>query len=216
MKYLKPINEFWGDVLKRDLLGETREEDKFRSKEQLQEYLKSEIEKQGENVVIRNLDVSLVEDLSYLFNNDIANRVKNLDLSGWKTDMLKKMHHMFSWCDNIESLNLSGWDVSNVKNMRELFFSCRNLISLDLSGWDTSNVTDMGWMFASCMSLESLDLSGWNVSNVEKMFRMFQDCRKLKSLDLSGWDTSNVKDMCYMFNNCPAPYEVIDNKIVKK
>ena len=71
-------------------------------------------------------------------------------------------------------------------------------------------------MFASCMSLESLDLSGWNVSNVEKMFRMFQDCRKLKSLDLSGWDTSNVKDMCYMFYNCPAPYEVIDNKIVKK
>ena len=64
MKYLKPINEFWGDVLKRDLLGETRQEDKFHSKEELQEYLKSEIKKQGENVVIQNLDVSLIKDLS--------------------------------------------------------------------------------------------------------------------------------------------------------
>ena len=47
MKYLKPINEFWGDVLKRDLLGETREEDKFHSKKELKEYLRSEIQKQG-------------------------------------------------------------------------------------------------------------------------------------------------------------------------
>ena len=37
----------WGAVLKRDLLGETREEDKFRSKEQLMGYLRLEIEKQG-------------------------------------------------------------------------------------------------------------------------------------------------------------------------
>ena len=67
MKYLKPINEFWGDVLKRDLLGETREEDRFHTKEQLWEYLKSEIEKQGENVVIRDLDVSLLDNLYNLF-----------------------------------------------------------------------------------------------------------------------------------------------------
>ena len=67
MKYLKPINEIWGPVLKRDLLGETREEDKFHSIKELQKYLKSEIEKQGENVVIRNLDVSLVENLGGLF-----------------------------------------------------------------------------------------------------------------------------------------------------
>ena len=72
MQYLKPINEFWGDVLKRDLLGETREEDKFHSKEQLKEYLKSEIKKQGENVVIKDLDVSLLEDLSDLFFDCIS------------------------------------------------------------------------------------------------------------------------------------------------
>ena len=94
MKYIKPINEFWGDVLKRDLLGETREEDRFHNKKELQEYLISEIEKQGENVVIRNLDVSLIKDLSNLFDN-IADNVKTLDLSGWKTSGVTDMCNMF-------------------------------------------------------------------------------------------------------------------------
>ena len=88
----------WGTVLKRDLLGETREEDKFHSKDELMKYLKSEIEKQGENVVIRNLDVSLIEDLSGLFYNLYNNGVKTLDLSGWKTSGAKKMNYMFYYC----------------------------------------------------------------------------------------------------------------------
>ena len=189
MKYLKPINEFWGDVLKRDLLGETREEDRFHNKEQLKEYLKSEIEKQGENVVIKNLDVSLIEDLRCLFCNDIADRVKTLDMSGWKTSNVKDMNGMFYLCNGIESLNLSGWDTSNVKDMGEVFHGCNNLKNLELSGWDTSKVRYMDMMFYNCGNLKSLDLSGWNTSNVES----FDD----------------------MFKYCPAPYKVIDNKIVK-
>ena len=168
MKYLKPINEFWGDVLKRDLLGDTREEDRFHTKEELQEYLKSEIEKQGKNVVIKNIDVSLIEDLSRLFYNARANSIgsgiKSLDLSGWKTSNVEDMSYMFSWCTELESLNLSGWDTSKVRSMTEMFRYCVNL----------------------------------------------------KSLDLSGWDTSNVENMYAMLWNCPAPYKVINNKIVKK
>ena len=179
----------WGTVLKRDLLGETREEDKFYTKEKLREYLKSEIEKQGENVSIRNLDVSLIEDMSWLFH-DITNGVRTLDLSGWDTSNVKNMSHVFSFCDKLESL--------------------------DLSGWNTSNVEDMTTMFFSCTSIESLDLSGWDTSNVENMSGMFFGCAGLKSLDLSGWDTSNVENMVGMFWECPAPYKVIDNKIVKK
>ena len=87
----------WGTVLKRDLLGEMREEDKFRSKEQLQEYLKSEIKKQGEHVVIKNLDVSLVEDLSELFY-EIAEGVRTLDLSGW--DTYTDMHPGWTFVDH--------------------------------------------------------------------------------------------------------------------
>ena len=123
MKYLKPINEIWGPVLKRDLLGETREEDRFHTNEQLKEYLKSEIEKQGENVVIQNLDVSLVEDMSELFYK-IAYKVKSLNLSGWKTSGAKDMRVMFCGCYSLESLDVTGWDTSNVKNMNGMFYYC--------------------------------------------------------------------------------------------
>ena len=189
MKYLKPINEFWGDVLKRGLLGETRQEDKFHSQKELREYIDSEIEKQGDNVVIQNLDVSLIEDLSDLFE-DFDDRVKTLDLSGWKT--------------------------SNVWSMSYMFYDCKNLESLNLSGWDTSSVEIMIGMFHQCESLKSLDLSDWNTSKVNNMEGMFYGCENLKTLDLSGWDTSNVEDMICMFDECPAPYEVINNKIVRK
>ena len=187
MKYLKPINEFWGDVLKRDLLGETRKEDNIRSIEELRDYIISEIDRQGKNVVIKNLDISSIEDVCWLFSG----------------------RH------DLESIDLSGWKTSNVTDMNNMFFDCRKIKSINLSGWDTSNVKNMGALFWNCRHLESLDLSGWDTSNVNTIREIFYNCEKLESLDLSGWDTSNVTDMRYAFSNCPAPYEVINNKIVK-
>ena len=189
----------WGEILKRDLLGLSREEDKFHSKEELQEYLKSEVKRQGKNVVIRDLDVSLIEDLSDLFS---CRSLFDESLFG-------------SYYDT-ESLDLSGWKTSNVKNMNFMFGSCWKLKSLDLSGWDTSNVEDMNWMFYGCKNLKSLDVTGWNTSNVKDMSCMFYGCENLESLDLSGWDTSNVEDMRGMFSNCLAPYRREGNKIVRK
>ena len=113
----------WGTVLKRDLLGLSREEDKFHTKEGLQDYLKSEIKKQGKNVVIRNLDVSLLEDLSWLFSGNVVG-VESLDLSGWKTSNVEFMSWMFSDCESLKSIDLSGWDTSNVKSMVYMFKHC--------------------------------------------------------------------------------------------
>ena len=188
MKYNKPIKEIRGPVLKRDLLGETREKDKFHAKEELMKYLKSEIKRQGENVVIKNLDVSLIDDLSELFYD--CESIRTLDLFGWKTSNIKNMNRIFSGCFKLESLDVSGWDTSNVDNISHMFWWCENLESLDLSGWDTSKVTDM--------------------------YRLFSNCKNLTSLDLSGWDTSSIIYIDSMFENCPAPYEVVDNKIIKK
>ena len=207
----------WGAVLKRDLLGEVREEDKFHSKEELQEYLRSEIERQGKHVVIKNLDVSLIEDLGGLFTSiSIIDGVESLDLSGWKTSNVKNINHMFYDCTNLESLDLSGWDTSNVEDMRWIFCVCESLKSIDMSGWKTSNVKNMSSMFYDCSCLKSLDLSDWDISNVEDMSDIFTYCENLESLDLSGWDTSNVKDMSDMFYGCPAPYKVVGNQIVRK
>ena len=214
MKYLKPINEIWGPVLKRDLLGEIREEDKFHSKEELQEYLKSEIKKQGENVVIKNLDVSLLDDLSFLFTG-IVDGVKTLDLSGWKTPNVKDMRHMFNYCGNLISIDLSGWDTSNILDIGWMFDYCEKLESLDLSGWNVSGIKFMVGLFKGCSNIRSLDLSGWKTSNIEDTSWMFFRCENLKSLDLSGFVVSSVKNMGNMLCECPAPYEVVDHKIVK-
>ena len=215
MKNLKSINEFWGAVIRRDMSSAVREEDKFHSKGELKDYLKKEIRKQGKNVVIRNLDVSDIEDLSYLFKG-LLSGVETLDLSGWNTSGVKDIHSMFAFCDNIKSLDLSGWDTSDVENMGNLFYDCENLESLDLSGWITDEVIKMYNVFIYCINLKSLDLSGWNTDNVEDMSYMFAGCENLEDLDLSGWSTKSIKTMERMFRNCPAPYKVVDNKIVRK
>ena len=207
------VNEFWGDVLKRDILEETRQEDKFHSIDQLKEYLKSEIEKQGKNVVIRNLDVSLIKDLNCCFMN-ICRGVESLDLSGWKTPKVEKMGGVFFNCYSLKSLDLSGWDTSNVEGMNQMFTNCESLESVDLSGWDTSKVEDMSRMFYGCKNLESLDLSGLDTSKVKNMSYMFYDCSNLKLLDISDWDTSKVTNMYAMFKGCSAPYKTRGNKIV--
>ena len=139
----------WGTVLKRDLLGEIREEDRFHNKEELRKYLISEIKRQGKNVVIKNLDVSLIEDLSILFNS-IAAGVESLDLSGWKTSGVKNMSYMFYGCKDLESLDLSGWDVSKVKDIRWIFNNCESLKSLNLSGWDKFNFRYINDIFYNC------------------------------------------------------------------
>ena len=180
----------WGDVLKRDLLGEPREEDKIHSREQLDKYLRSEIKRQGENVVITECYLTdSVDDLSGLFYK-IADGVKSLKLFSWK---------------------IRG----NVKNMSYMFYKCSSLESLELSLWNTTNVEDMFSMFYGCTNLKSLDLTSFDTSNVKDMSLMFANCEKLKSLNLSGWDTSNVKDMIGIFDSCPAPYKVV-NQIIKK
>lgn len=182
---------FWGKVLERDLLGETREEDKIRSREQLDEYLRSEIEKQGEHVVINGCYLTdSIDDLSGLFY-EIADGVKSLELSYWTIP-------------------------DNVKNMSYMFYKCSSLESLELSLWNTTNVKDMFSMFYGCTNLKSLDLTSFDTSNVKHMSLMFANCEKLKSLNLSGWNTSNVKDMIGIFDSCPALYKVVDNQIIKK
>ena len=142
------ILAFWGNVLKRDLLGETREEDKNHSRVQLNKDLEEKIKKGGE-IVIKDSDCSQVKDLSDLFKG-LCDNVKSLDLPGWKTSNVENMSGMFAYCENLKSLNLSGWDTSKVEDLSLMFANCKNLESLDLSNWDTSNVKDMIGIFDSC------------------------------------------------------------------
>ena len=206
MKNLKSINEFWGAVIRRDMSSAVREEDSPHTKEELIEYLEREIKRQGKNVVIKNLDVSGIKDLSGLFSNiNIMNNVKTLDLSGWNTEGVTNMKDMFQFLPNIESINLSGWKTNEVTKMNSMFSRCENLKSLDLSGWETDNLTDISYMFKRCEKLESLDLSGWNSNNIKFARFAFSEMKSIKSLDLSGW-TYKICSATGIFSGTPMNY----------
>ena len=84
MKYLKSIEESFGMIDKK----------KFKTRDDVKLYLKKEIERQGEHVVIRDLDLTGVKNLAFLFTN-IAESVVTMDLSRWKTSGVENMNSVF-------------------------------------------------------------------------------------------------------------------------
>ena len=74
---------------------------------------------------LENLDVSNVEDMSYLFFND----------------------------NSLESLDLTKWNVSKVTNMKQMFSGCASLTEISAShegGWDINEECDTSYMFYDC------------------------------------------------------------------
>ena len=134
-----------GDMARRDLSGGTRKEDRITDKDNLIERIKEEYDKQNSKTTnkldLTMLDVSLVEDISRLFETYY----------------------------DLQFIDVSNWDVSNVKNMSFIFGGCSFLKSIDISKWNIRNVKDMSYMFSYCSSLQSIDVSNWDVGNVEDM-----------------------------------------------
>ena len=154
------------------------------------------------------IDTSKITDMSYLFNNEIFNKLE-FDVSEWDVSNVTNMERMFIGCDKFDN-DLSKWNVSNVTNMEKMFIGCRKFKGVGLSSWDVSNVEDMSGMFKNCINL-SEDLSNWNVSNVKYMSAMFYYCL-LFDCNLSKWDVSKVVLFNEMFDNC----EIFKGKGVDK
>jgi surface protein len=149
-----------------------------------------------------NLDVSHVENMSYMFQE--CNNLAEIDVSKWDVSNVTNMQGMFEKCDHLEALDVSNWDVSNVTTMNALFLNCGKLVELDVSNWEVDKVTDMQKMFLNCYYLSELDCSSWNVDNVATMSDMFKNCQRVTALDLSGWNVSNVDNMAGMFAVCKS------------
>lgn len=82
---------------------------------------------------LSNLDVSQIENLSYIFRESMFNG----DLSKWNVSNCKDMRLMFSYSDfNNDSIKF--WDISNVINLDLLFYE--NNFDKDLSYWNFDNV----------------------------------------------------------------------------
>ena len=83
------------------------------------------------------------------------------------------MDRMFYYCKSLESLDLSGFKTGLVKTMGSMFGYCKSLSSLDITGLDLRGAEDLQFMLSGCASLKSIDLSGVRGSGTTNYKNMF-------------------------------------------
>ena len=136
--------------------------------------------------------VSLINDMSYLFLNNLS---FNQDIGTWDVSNVTNMARMFEM--SAFNQDIGNWDVSNVTDMTRMFE--HTPFNQDISSWDVSKVTSMAGMFHLAQDFNK-DIGIWDVGNVKNVSNMFSTAWSFKK-DIGNWDVSNVTDMSYMFHN---------------
>lgn len=121
---------------------------------------------------------------------------RNLDISG-----VNDMAYMFNDCSSLTDLDLTDFYVSGACTRTTAMFNhCEKLTKIDLSNWNTSNIEKCDSMFSNCWKLkEIVNIENFVKSTCTDAHGMFSYCRELTELDLSSWNTSNVNDMSSLF-----------------
>jgi len=83
--------------------------------ETLNDIIKSEIEKLGQNADLNHIDVSNITNMKYMFYNSTFNG----DISLWDVSKVTNMSCMFY--DSNFNGDISKWNVSNITNMSCMF-----------------------------------------------------------------------------------------------
>ncbi|HHX68218.1 MAG TPA: BspA family leucine-rich repeat surface protein, partial [Gallicola sp.] len=117
-------------------------------------YLFSGFENLKEINNLKNLDVKETTNMSHLFDGV---KVKEIDISRWKTGYLKDTSYMFSNIKNIEKLDVSNLHTNNVTNMSYMFADS-NFEEIDLSNFNTGKVKDLNNIFLNTPYLNKLVL----------------------------------------------------------
>ena len=139
---------------------------KPRTKKELKKIIDERISKEGPNCDLNDIDVSLIEDMSYLFYKLDFNG----DISNWDVSNVKSMMGMFLYSPF--NGDISKWNVSRVSKMSGMFLGSK--FNNDISKWDTSSVINMTRMFES--SKFNHDISKWVIRQDCVTFNMFDWC----------------------------------------
>ena len=113
-----------------------------KDKEELEQIIKDRISKEGPNCDLNDIDVSLIDDMSYLFRESKFNG----DISRWNTSNTTNMRYMFAESDF--NGDISKWDVSNVNNMWGMFYKSK--FNQDISNWKINKDCVTHSMFTDC------------------------------------------------------------------
>ena len=158
---------------------------------------------------VTNLDMSLVDDMSYMFYNvGSKNTIKEISLIGlntFDTSKVTKMIGVFAqfgrYLTNWSIQNISNWDVTSVVTTEGMFAGAglnAGNFSLNLSGWDVSNIQDMSFMLAEAgkgsASLNVSGLENWKPISATNMSFMFYSMGKNApyTINISNWNVDNV------------------------
>ena len=97
-----------------------------KTKSELEQIIKDRISKEGPNCDLNDIDVSLIEDMSWLFNKSKFTG----NISRWDVSNVEDMSEMFSY--STFNKPIGNWNISNVKDMSYMFaFSKINTISIN-------------------------------------------------------------------------------------
>ena len=90
-----------------------------KNKSELQQMIKDEIEKQGNEADLNHIDVSQITDFSKLFKESEFCG----DISKWDISKVTNMCEMFH-CARLFNQDISGWDVSKVTKQERYVLLC--------------------------------------------------------------------------------------------
>ena len=185
------------------------------TREELDNLLHKLFEERGYDADLNDIDVSKIDDMSNLFDNDkFDNKLKNFSVKWWDVSNVFDMEKMFAGCKFFDC-DLSEWDVSNVNNFARTFYYCKNFKGFGLDKWNVTKGEYFTSMFNHCDKFDC-DLSSWNLKNAKTTASMFADCHIFIGKGLENWDISNNTSIFKMFINCYKLRVNLDNWDISK
>ena len=184
-----------------------------KTKKELVEIIKAEVEKKGWNCSLNHIDVSQITDMSYLFSNDPYSGYElgefNGDISRWNVSNVTTMRGMFKAAQSFNQ-PIGDWNVSKVVDMCGMFARAISF-NQPIGDWNVSNVTNMEHTFFWTESFNQ-PIGDWDVSNVTDMQSMFYDADSFNQ-DLSKWKCKTNCNTYKIFYKCPIKEEYMPNGI---